>query len=95
MINMVSNQVPIEDILMGILESIASRLRKLIRGIKAESPITLTGGLANNKGMVKALENLLREKDMHHELQTHVDCIYAGAIGAAIWGGYRLEKTGK
>jgi benzoyl-CoA reductase subunit D len=91
-INMVSQQVPIEDILMGILESIASRLIKLVRGIKAESPITLTGGLSNNQGMVKAIENLLKEKNMDYDLQTHRDGIYAGAIGAAQWAGYRLKK---
>ena len=91
-INMVSNQIPIEDILMGILESIASRLVKLIRGIKAESPITLTGGLANNKGMVKAIKNLMEEKKMHYDLQTHDDGLYAGAIGAALWADYRLQK---
>ena len=94
-INMVSNQVPMEDILMGILESIGTRLRKLIRGIRAESPITLTGGLAGNKGLVKAIDNLLKEKDMDYELQTHEDSIYAGAIGAALWGDYRLKKIGK
>jgi len=93
-INMVSNLVPIEDILMGILESIASRLTKLIQGVKAESPITLTGGLANNKGMVKAIENLLEEKKMHYDLQPHNDSVYAGAIGAALWADYRLKEKG-
>jgi len=94
-INMVSQQVPIEDILMGILESIASRLSKLIRGIRAKSPITLTGGLANNKGMIEAVRKILEEKDMHYELRTHNDSIYAGAIGAALWSGYRLRKMEK
>jgi len=94
-INMVSRQVPIEDILMGILESIASRLRKLISGIRAESPITLTGGLANNQGMILAIKKLMKEKGMHYELRAHNDSIYAGAIGAALWSGYRLRKIGK
>ena len=93
-INMVSQQVPIEDILMGILESIASRLCKLIRGLRAESPITLTGGLANNRGMIAALKKLLNEKEMNYELRAHADSIYAGAIGAALWGEFRLRKFG-
>ncbi len=91
-INMVSQQHPISDIMMGILESIASRLTKLLSGIQAESPVTLTGGLAMNEGMLKAVENLLAEKKMKYELRTHEDSIFAGAIGAAIWSGYRLEK---
>lgn len=94
-INMVSQQVPIEDILMGILESIASRLCKLIRGIRAESPITLTGGLANNKGMIAAVKKLLQEKGLDYIIRAHKDSIYAGAIGAALWSGYRLQKMGR
>ena len=92
---MVSQQVPIEDILMGILESIASRLCKLIRGIRAESPITLTGGLANNKGMIAAVKKLLQEKGLDYIIRAHKDSIYAGAIGAALWSGYRLQKMGR
>jgi benzoyl-CoA reductase subunit D len=91
-INMVSQQHPISDIMMGILESIASRLTKLLSGIQAESPVTLTGGLAMNEGMIKAVETLLAEKKMKYELRTHENSIFAGAIGAAIWSGYRLEK---
>lgn len=94
-INMVSRQVPIEDILMGILESIASRLRKLMSGIRAKSPVTLTGGLANNRGMIVAIKKLLAEKGMDYELRAHSDSIYAGAIGAALWSGYRLRKIRK
>ncbi len=94
-INMVSQQVPIEDILMGILESIASRLCKLIRGVRAKSPITLTGGLAGNKGMIEAIRKLLREKNMDYEIRASDDSIYAGAIGAALWSGFRLEKKRK
>ena len=91
-INMVSNQISIENILMGILESIALRLRKLIRGIHAVSPITLTGGLAGNVGMVKAINKLLKDKDMIYTVNTHEDSIFAGAIGAALWGAFRANK---
>ncbi len=94
-INMVSNQHPISDILMGILESIASRLTKLLSGIQAVSPVTLTGGLALNEGMVKAINTLMEEKNMDYEIRAHENSIYAGAIGASIWSDYRLKKINK
>jgi bcr-type benzoyl-CoA reductase subunit D len=94
-INMVSRQHPISDILMGILESIASRLTKLLSGIHAKSPVTLTGGLALNAGMIKAVQTMLDEKNMKYKLRTHEDSIYAGAIGAAIWSDYRLKRISK
>jgi len=75
-INMVSDQVPIEDILMGILESIASRLCKLISGIRARSPIALTGGLSDNEGMVKALEQVLKEKGLQYKLQIQLKAMH-------------------
>jgi len=31
-------------------------------------------------------------KDMKVKVRSHPDSIYAGAIGAALWGAYRHEK---
>jgi len=31
-------------------------------------------------------------KDMKVEIRSHPDSIYAGAIGAALWGTFRFEK---
>ena len=57
-INMVSRGVSITNIIKGIHLSIANRVVKLISSLKAESPIILTGGMAANKGMVQALNEL-------------------------------------
>ncbi|MDT3701384.1 MAG: BadF/BadG/BcrA/BcrD ATPase family protein [Thermincola sp.] len=94
-INMVSNQIPIEDILMGIMESMAYRLCKLLRSLKAESPVTITGGMANTPAMMKAIYKILEEEGIQLKLQTNEDAIYAGAIGAAIWADVRLHKLAK
>lgn len=93
-INMVSNQIPIEDILMGIMESIALRLVKLLRNLRAESPVTVTGGMASSPAMIKAISNILAEEKLDIKLQTNDDAIFAGAIGAAIWAKARLKKVG-
>jgi benzoyl-CoA reductase subunit D len=91
-INMVSRGVSITNIIKGIHLSIANRVVKLISSLKAESPIILTGGMAANKGMVQALDELIKEGGYQWEIETHPDAIFAGAIGAALWGGFRYNK---
>jgi len=46
-----------EDIIAGIHKSIASRIRAMMYQIGKEEPVVLTGGVAKNKGVVKALES--------------------------------------
>jgi benzoyl-CoA reductase subunit D len=64
--------------------------------LRAESPVILTGGMALNKGMLQAMQEQLQETGKKYIVKTHPDAIYAGAIGAALWGGFRhfriLEK---
>jgi benzoyl-CoA reductase subunit D len=91
-INMVSRGVSITNIIKGIHLSIANRVVKLISSLKAESPVVLTGGMAANKGMVQAINELAKEGGYKLEIETHPDAIFAGAIGAALWGGFRYHK---
>ena len=52
----------------------------------------VTGGLALDKGLVAALgEELAKMKGVEAEVTSHPDAIYAGAIGAALWGAFRFE----
>jgi benzoyl-CoA reductase subunit D len=49
--------------------------------------------LALDKGLVAALEeDISHIKDMKVSVRSHPDSIYAGAIGAALWGAFRFEK---
>ncbi len=91
-INMVSRGISTPDIIKGIHLSIASRIIKLMSSLKAASPIFLTGGMALNTGMIQAIEEQLIETGKKFEIKTHPDAIYAGALGAALWGGYRHKK---
>jgi len=89
-INMVSRGIATPNIIKGIHLSVASRIVRLLSSLKAESPIALTGGLALNKGMVQAIDELLNKDGKGtHTVVTDPDAIYAGAIGAALWGGFR------
>ena len=91
-INMVSRGITTPNIIKGIHLSIANRIIKLLSSLKAESPIILTGGMALNKGMLQAIEEQMAETGKKFEIKTHPDAAYAGAIGAALWGGYRHLK---
>ena len=93
-INMVSRGITAPNILKGIHLSMAARLSKLLKSIGATAGIVMmTGGLALDKGLVAALEeDIANIKDMKSVVRSHPDSIYAGAIGAALWGAYRFEK---
>ncbi|MFL6566845.1 MAG: benzoyl-CoA reductase subunit D [Burkholderiales bacterium] len=93
-INMVSRGIATPDILKGIHISMASRLVKLLKvtGI-SKGTVLLTGGLALDEGLLAALqEELVNEKIAGLTAISHPDSIYAGAIGAALWGAFRHRK---
>jgi benzoyl-CoA reductase subunit D len=88
-INMVSRGIRTADILKGIHLSMAGRYVKLLRSIGAAGVVAITGGLAADAGLVQALREKIDEDDLSLEVKTHEQSIYAGAFGAALWGGYR------
>ena len=93
-INMVSRGIATADILKGIHISMASRLVKLLKvtGI-TKGTVLLTGGLALDDGLLHALqEELANEKIAGLTAVNHPDSIYAGAIGAALWGAFRHQR---
>ena len=92
-INLVSKGLSTANIVKGINLSIAARVVKLLGSLKAESPIVLVGGMGMNTGMLQAVEELSKDKkkaDM--KFVSNPDAIYSGAIGAALWGGFRYYK---
>ena len=94
-INMVSRGITAPNILKGIHLSMAARLTKLLKSTGVlDGVVMATGGLALDKGLVAALEeDISHIKDMNTTtVRSHPDSIYAGAIGAALWGAFRFEK---
>ena len=92
-INMVSRSIPPSDILRGIHESMAERLLKLLKSIDVrQGVVMMTGGLALDTGLVQALSDGMEKQKMGTRVATHPDSIYAGAIGAALWGAFRHDK---
>ena len=92
-INMVSRGITTPNILKGIHMSMAGRLSRLLKAIRAnDGVVMLTGGLALDEGLVAALAEEMVKLKTAVELRNHPDSIYAGAIGAALWGAFRHDK---
>jgi len=92
-INMVSRGIATPDILKGIHLSMASRIVKLLKvtGIK-DGTALLTGGLALDTGLLAAIREEMVNEKVNVNAVSHPDSIYAGAIGAALWGAFRYDK---
>ena len=88
-INMVSRGISTPDILKGIHLSMAGRYLQLLRAIDAHGAVAITGGLSADVGLAEALNEKARADKLDIEIRTHPNAIYAGALGAALWGGYR------
>jgi predicted CoA-substrate-specific enzyme activase len=70
----------IEDILLGVHHSIASRSAALLRRVGLEDEITFTGGVARNTAMIEALNQKLETK-----VNVSEDSHFMGALGAALF----------
>jgi benzoyl-CoA reductase subunit D len=92
-INMISRGISTANILKGIHIAMASRLVKLLKSIKVREGVAmLTGGLAADEGLIEAMKEQLVEQKLKVNIVSHPDSVYAGAIGAALWGAFRHEK---
>src|SRR5690242_356601 len=93
-INMVSRGISAANILKGIHVSMAQRLVALLRGLGAfEGTVLATGGLGLDAGLVLAMQESAADGRMRVEVRSHPDAIFAGAIGAALWGAFRHERS--
>ncbi len=77
-ISLISKGEPRENIMAGIHESIAVRVSAMARRVGVVEPVMMTGGVAKNIGVVKALENKLNTKLIVTQRAQE-----NGAIGAA------------
>jgi predicted CoA-substrate-specific enzyme activase len=76
----------IEDILMGVHQSIVSRSLGLMRRVGIEPEVTFTGGVARNAGVVALLGRALGGPVNVSE-ESH----FMGALGAALFGLDRIR----
>jgi predicted CoA-substrate-specific enzyme activase len=102
-INHVSAGVTVEDIMRGIYDSLADRSALLLKRVQTRKPVAdkpqlgnesesagqtlFIGGVATQRGMVKALEDRLGV-----EVEVPHDCEFVCALGAALLGLKRLQS---
>jgi predicted CoA-substrate-specific enzyme activase len=77
----------IEDILLGVHQSIVSRSLGLLRRVGIEREVTFTGGVTKNIGVVTALNDLLG-----FPVNVSEESHYMGALGAALFAMDRIHS---
>ena len=80
-ISYINSGESIEDIGAGINNAMAGRVATLANAVRVEREICMTGGVAKNTGVVRALEKLLGTRIV---IPRKADPQLAGAIGAAL-----------
>lgn len=85
-VSLVAKGTPVPDIIRGIHNAIAVRSVILLKKLDTLEPVAMSGGVANNRGMVSCLEEKLNLKINIPEYPQIV-----GALGAAILA----RKNGK
>ena len=75
------------DIINGIHRSVAGRVAGLAHRIGVREQVVMTGGVAQNQGIVKALQ-----EELGHEIHTSPLTQYNGALGAALFAFDKADK---
>lgn len=86
-VSLIADDTPTPDIIHGLDMSVARKTAALARRVGGEPPYLMTGGVANNEGVVRALSDVLGAP-----VATHEDSQLCGAIGAAVLGIRRLSR---
>jgi benzoyl-CoA reductase subunit D len=94
-INMVSRGISTQNIIKGIHQSMAGRYMRLISAVGAQGTVLVTGGLASDEGLLAAMREAVESQKkgkLPVTIRAHEDSVLAGALGAALWGGFRVRK---
>lgn len=76
-----------KDIINGIHHSVAARVAGLAHRVGVKERLVMTGGVAQNKGVVNALE-----EELGHVIYTSPLTQYNGALGAALFAYEKYQK---
>jgi benzoyl-CoA reductase subunit D len=94
-INRVSRGITIPNILRGIHQSMAGRYLRLILAAGVRDVVLVTGGLAGDEGLAAALREAAAQQKTPLDVRTHPQSPLAGALGAALWGAFRVRKLAR
>jgi predicted CoA-substrate-specific enzyme activase len=79
-VSLVARGEHVEDIISGLCRAVAERTRALAQRVGIAPQVTMTGGVAKNRGVVAALEELIG-----HAFNIPDEPQIAGALGAALY----------
>jgi predicted CoA-substrate-specific enzyme activase len=82
--------VLLNDLVAGILESLANRISRMVNRLHVASEVVITGGGAKNRGLVKALCDKLG-----YATVVPPEPLLTGAVGAALLGKDIAQKATK
>lgn len=94
-INMVSRGISIANILAGIHASMAGRYLRLLISAGSKGRVLVTGGLAADSGLLEAMRQAAEKHKNELTIVSHQDSVLAGALGAALWGAFRVRKLAR
>jgi predicted CoA-substrate-specific enzyme activase len=80
--------VPTPDLIAGVHRSLADRVARMVKRLKLQKEVILTGGGGKNKGLVKALS-----EQLDCEILVPPEPLITGALGAALLGRELYEKA--
>ncbi|MEZ4549331.1 MAG: acyl-CoA dehydratase activase, partial [Desulfobacterales bacterium] len=78
------------DIINALHKALAKRVASLAKSIEVKEDVVMTGGVAKNSGVFKALSEAL---DVNMKSINGIDPQIMGAVGAALYAGKSAKKT--
>jgi len=87
-ISLLAKHTPREQIVNGLQRSIVNRIWSMVTSIGVQGEVTLTGGVANNKGLV-----LLLEEQLGRSVNVPENPQIVGALGAAYIALMGFQRT--
>lgn len=86
-LSLVRKGIPVENVLAGLCEATAKRVKTQINVIGAEEEFVISGGIAKNIGVVRRVEELVGMK-----AKICFEPQIVGALGAALFARERYQK---
>jgi predicted CoA-substrate-specific enzyme activase len=78
-VSLVARNVPRENIIRGLHRAIVNRVWSMVKGIGVSGQVTMSGGVAKNRGVVELFEQKLGQK-----VNVSAEPQIVGALGAAL-----------
>lgn len=90
-INLANEGADVKDIVKGLHVSLTNRVAVLVKRVGLREAVVVTGGVAKNEGVIRALEEKLGVNVTR--LPDEIDPQIIGALGAAVAAHRRLERS--